>query len=1057
MAKKDRVVKNDGSYIFTDFSKGLYLLDTPRGLGEQLGSLALVDGRNVWAEKGALIPQYGYEIRATLPSGTDEHGNKIIPSIMGYTTADLSSDSIAVFANTLTGGVTETSVSYADVLNASHSTFDLSKFTVVGSPTITSDGVTSGFTNYTDFIAAYTINSLPTGLDITMKVRTPSQVLNVSQTVFAVKDDIDTNILFYVTMPSGSNLFACGYRKADGTYNNTFFATATDTEYNIIAQKNGGNIKFTINNTVVVDQSDLNTSSNISYICFGSQNGTNTWQGNIDLKECSYSIDGVPTFSGNKTGIDTIKPDDYTVVGTPTISADGVASFGGSNWLLTGSAFDYINKDFDIYFDFETPNALSGSQGLYGYANFDMAILTVDDKFSFIYGGAQLNSGTNVLLPNTKYKAHCYLHGTTIGFTITKPDGTGFSNSNTVTLYTAQCNNFGIGRYGSGGSANIIDLNSFKICVDGDLIYQACLKIPYTLSNTGAKIVDVAYRSRVTDLYTQEGDTQVFDYYILNNTDDTATHIVGSPGGLTGVVYIYSASQGLKRYKTEFNGGFTDPIITRRGKDLLVYDGGILNVFGAYYGNNSITGVQITSTAVPFQDYSSFGIIQVPLDEAQYFWNGKEILIDNNPCTITLVSIGRDDDYAEVRIVPFSGSFDYETTPATVKPYEKTRLVTTLTYVPEDEGIGSTTLVPQMMAVSNNRLFVEHSNGNIYYSSIGFAFTDSNYDIINPFEEAGGAGYFGGFFNDTTKLLSIEDYFNGVLLTKENGFYYLTISVVVDENNNVNNSIQVDKISQAGQRYPSDHVIVRNDVYAYDSNSGSLVKASQANVFGALVAGKTLVTSEFLNVANFNINSGKRFLTYNYESQVLILYYGEDLKRGVVYSIPAEALFPRELDKVMLGYTGFNQGVMGITERGELIQDFKRGMIIPNLSCVAQFEPIGVRDNRMICSTILEVTELNGIDYGVTTQNAGSSYQQIQPSFYRQNSGEALLPFIYSEDDYVADSYQLTSRWAEISSHRTRIYAPMSGRNGVTIQLEFEADKPFCLSMLRLPDFCQGN
>ena len=47
--KKSPVRKDDGSHIFADFSYGLYLLDTPRNMGEQLGSLALVGGRNVVA------------------------------------------------------------------------------------------------------------------------------------------------------------------------------------------------------------------------------------------------------------------------------------------------------------------------------------------------------------------------------------------------------------------------------------------------------------------------------------------------------------------------------------------------------------------------------------------------------------------------------------------------------------------------------------------------------------------------------------------------------------------------------------------------------------------------------------------------------------------------------------------------------------------------------------------------------------------------------------------------------------------------------------------------
>ena len=61
--------KITGDYIFSNFSYGLYNLDTPRGLGEQLTSLALTGGRNVWTEKGALVSQYGYNIKGEFAEG----------------------------------------------------------------------------------------------------------------------------------------------------------------------------------------------------------------------------------------------------------------------------------------------------------------------------------------------------------------------------------------------------------------------------------------------------------------------------------------------------------------------------------------------------------------------------------------------------------------------------------------------------------------------------------------------------------------------------------------------------------------------------------------------------------------------------------------------------------------------------------------------------------------------------------------------------------------------------------------------------------------------------
>ena len=63
-----------------------------------------------------------------------------------------------------------------------------------------------------------------------------------------------------------------------------------------------------------------------------------------------------------------------------------------------------------------------------------------------------------------------------------------------------------------------IDLNAFKIYVDGNLVYQPCLKIPYTESKTGSKIVGVNYRERVKDMYKQFGYAP---YYTLSDTDFT--------------------------------------------------------------------------------------------------------------------------------------------------------------------------------------------------------------------------------------------------------------------------------------------------------------------------------------------------------------------------------------------------------------------------------------------------------------------------------------------------------------------------------------------------------
>lgn len=512
---------------------------------------------------------------------------------------------------------------------------------------------------------------------------------------------------------------------------------------------------------------------------------------------------------------------------------------------------------------------------------------------------------------------------------------------------------------------------------------------------------------------------------------------------LDGEVYLYTANQGLKKYVTTISQ-VANPVVTSRNKDLIIYTAGSGYMFGAYYAEAA--NVEIV-TNVTLQNFTSYYQAVIPATYLDNFWNDKEISIDNK-YSFTVLSVVKNTGADTITLKMVSNETDPVEIGETCTIGEKTLLPIDFTYNPENEEptVGGATppepkppvtLVPQLMEVSNNRLFIVHVTGDIYYSRVG---------VLNNFNEAEGAGYFGGFYQDTSKTLSIEEFLEGTLISKENGIYFLTIG----------ETLTIKKISQVGQKYASDHVIVGEKVYAFDTNSGAIVNAVSVNVFGAMVSGKPVISSEFLNAENSGINSGKRFLTYNAESEVFILYYGENLNKGIVLT-SLGTLFPRELDKDIESFIGFNQGVVFITSDNKIVQDFKKGSVVPTLSCVAVFEPIGLRDNRLICSSILEVTELNGIEYKVSTENAGTSYQQIVPSYNIVEGQEFLPPLLYSDDNIKLPSYELTSKWAEKTSNVTRIYAPMSGRNGVAITIEFPANTAFCLSALRLPDFSQGN
>lgn len=405
-----------------------------------------------------------------------------------------------------------------------------------------------------------------------------------------------------------------------------------------------------------------------------------------------------------------------------------------------------------------------------------------------------------------------------------------------------------------------------------------------------------------------------------------------------------------------------------------------------------------------------------------------------------------------LRLVTQQGT-QHQTLTGKVSLLEKTLNTLTFKYVPEQptESNPEKVITPKVMGFCANRLCISDVGGVIYYSGVG---------VVDNFKESLGAGYFGGFSDDNSECLALEDYYNGVLITKQNGLYFLAFGT--DSTSSVNQStigITIKKIAQIGQEYAKDHVIIDKKIIAYDSNSASLLVAAAVNVFGSLVAGKTLVTAEELNAQSFGIPEQKRQLVYNSEAQVLILYYGEQLKNGIVYVPASKAIFPREMDLTVEDYQGFNQGVIGVSEEGKLFEDFKKGTLIENLTSIATFEPIGLRDNRMICASVMEISELNGIEYALTATNTQTSLQYIHPSSTISRTGQNTPPMLYSDKmaNLSFDSFSTQRKWADKTSNCTRVYAPMSGRYGVNLSFEFPKAEAFCLAAILINDFSQGG
>lgn len=550
------------------------------------------------------------------------------------------------------------------------------------------------------------------------------------------------------------------------------------------------------------------------------------------------------------------------------------------------------------------------------------------------------------------------------------------------------------------------------------------------------------------------------NFFIITMDENTDSHF-----------YLYTASQGLKKYKSNI-GAINVPIIAHDGKNLIVYNDGAAYLFGSYYADAS--NIVAIDSDVPYRDYNVYYEFTVPLESTEYYWNGKEILVtnDNTNHHMVVSSVTVGETNTVIRAIIDGGHQQFSGDTATIS--ENTLLPIDLIYYPEDydetlqptdpDYVAPVTMTPALIESAQNRLFVVDETGTVYYSSVGGV--DELAGGVNAFDQKNDAGFFTGFYKDSSKILSIEDFMDGILISKENGLYYLTLgdatyNVVQTEGGFLSlaeNQIKIRKIANIGQQYAGDHVIVKESVLAYDSNSGTIVNAASLNVFGSLVAGDIIIDSAALNAYNSGITASKRVLTYNGQENVFILYYGEDLTNGVVLT-PRATLFPRKLDIPMFKFIGFNQGVVGIGLDGEITQDFKIGTIIKSLPAYADFEAIGVRDNRVATSSLLEVTELNGVEFTITTKNTGTSVQKIKPNLNLAIDNSILPPLLYSDKtfDIISDSYELTSRWADKKASVTRIAAPMSGRDGVSLSIEFPANSSFCLAALRLPDFSLGE
>ena len=498
-----------------------------------------------------------------------------------------------------------------------HSTFDKSKFEVVGSPTITDDGIVNKFT-YTNYpsIANNVINKLEnnswkirfagispqsnTILNITGINTQPTGKLNIgwingTTNFFLQIKNSTTEKAIYVTANKPNTPFV-GYAEFDGTNN-----------YTIAISFDGG--KTFSKNTMTAEEK-----VNFEGVNLPIATGSDSVTGSIDLKSIAVWAGGIPVFNGNKTGLYVAKPDNYEVIGSPTITEDGrlsVSEFGQASYansIRSSNSIDISNlKDFSIFV--KLPKRIANAHyrvfrnqvinNTDGTANWNLEsrsdIGSSGTGFRFIYyvttdSGRGLKS-LDFQLPEIFQQdveiGILYEKNSRMLKIIKYIDGIPQEVTSRVVTedmsYVENC-------YFYFGMLNnyFLDLNSFRYYMNGNLIYQPCLKIPYTETFEHPNVVDVAYRNRVQDLYEQTGEAL---FYTIDEQNQNFTLPSGDIYGMiTKNREILDIVYPTGRPMPEENNVLLDNEVWLEGATVNPVDyPKLFKVYGTKYGGDGIT------------------------------------------------------------------------------------------------------------------------------------------------------------------------------------------------------------------------------------------------------------------------------------------------------------------------------------------------------------------------------------------------------------------------------------------------------------------------------------
>jgi len=280
---------------------------------------------------------------------------------------------IDTYANRLIGNISNNIEVYNKLEEDYHSTFDVNKFTIVGTPTITDDGIASGFSDSNYLIHNLDFSSATTW-EVEIQFKSPNSLTGTHRVIDRVSGADNLIIVAQINNTCGVSLnvnSAAIFYLNDNTFN-----ISANTNYIVKIGYDGTSYYAKFNtgadDTVIstVTSASKWSAAQAHYIGRGSNSGF-AFNSSIDLKQFSVLIDEVPVFSGNQTGIDIYTINSETVSIPYTLSSTN-------------------DKIVDMYY----LNRVQDATDYLGYNNY--ALINETDKEFIIPQGYEFNKIYNI-------------------------------------------------------------------------------------------------------------------------------------------------------------------------------------------------------------------------------------------------------------------------------------------------------------------------------------------------------------------------------------------------------------------------------------------------------------------------------------------------------------------------------------------------------------------------------------------------------------------------------------------------------------------------------------